>query len=287
MHPNQNIIQTIRERCSRRSFTSQLVEPGKLEALSTCFADRRGPYGGRARFLILDTSGWGERKINALGTYGTIQGARLFLAGIIRRGERDMEDFGFQFEQIILQATRLGLGTCWIGGIFNRTRFAEHSAISEDEVLPAVSPLGYPTQKRSLTDSLIRWSAGSAKRQPWHRLFFHGDFERALTEAEAGRYSQPLEMLRLGPSASNRQPWRVVKERGTETFHLYLRRSRGYDKLIQAVDLQRIDMGIAMSHLELTARELGLSGQWERMPSLSILPPDRTEYIGTWVDMTA
>ena len=58
---------------------------------------------------------------------------------------------------------------------------------------------------------------------------------------------------------------------------------KGYDKLIKAVDLQRLDMGIAMSHFELTARELGLSGRWENIPpGLSPLP-ERTEYVWSWI----
>jgi len=280
---SRSIIEIIRERSSRRSYTPQPVEAEKLRALTDFFAALKGPFGGEARFVILDTTDWGEGKINALGTYGTIQGAKLFIVGIIRRGEHDMEDFGYQFEKIILRATDLGLGTCWIGGIFNRSRFADKAGVREDEVLPAISPLGYPTQKRTVTDSIIRWSAGSRNRRPWHQLFFHGSFEMALTTATAGRYFEPLEMLRLGPSASNRQPWRVVKEQGRDIFHLYLRRSKGYGKLIKAVDLQCIDMGIAMSHFELTARELGLGGRWEKMPpSLSPLP-ERTEYVRSWI----
>jgi nitroreductase len=280
---SRGIIGIIKERSSRRSYTPQPVEAEKLGALRDSFTALEGPFGGKARFVILDTAGWGERKINALGTYGTMQGAKLFIAGIIRRSAHDMEDFGYQFEKVILRATALGLGTCWIGGIFNRSRFADKAGVREDEVLPAISPLGYPTPKRSVIDSLIRWSAGSRNRRPWCQIFFHGSFEMALPEGAAGRYFDPLEMLRLGPSASNRQPWRVIKEQGRDIFHLYLRRSKGYDKLIKAVDLQRMDMGIAMSHFELTARELGLSGQWEeRAPSLSSLP-DGTEYVRSWI----
>lgn len=90
-------------------------------------------------------------------------------------------------------------------------------------------------------------------------------------------------MVRLGPSASNRQPWRVVRQERSDSFHFYLRRSKGYDKLIKAVDLQRLGLGIAMSHFELTARELSLSGRWERRPpSLSPLP-ERTEYVQSWI----
>jgi nitroreductase len=213
---SRSIIQIIKERCSRRSYTSLPVEAEKLGALSDFFAAVEGPFGGKARFLILDTTGWGEGRFNALGTYGTMQGTRLFIAGLIRPSEHDMEDFGYQFEKIILRATDVGLGTCWIGGIFNRSRFADKAGVREDEILPAISPLGYPTPKRSVTDSIIRWAASSRNRRPWGQLFFHGSFEMALPEGAAGCYRDPLEMLRLGPSASNRQPWRVVKEEGVD-----------------------------------------------------------------------
>ena len=225
MEYSRSIIEIIKERSSRRSYTPQPVKAEKLGALRDFFVALKEPFGGGARFVILDTTGWGEGKINVLGTYGTIQGARLFIAGIIRRGEHDMEDFGYEFEKIILRATDLGLGTCWIGGIFNRSRFADKAGVREDEVLPAISPLGYATQKRSVADSIVRWSAGSRNRRPWRQLFFHGSFEMALPAGSAGRYADPLEMLRLGPSASNRQPWRVVKESGRDIFHFYLRRS--------------------------------------------------------------
>lgn len=286
MEYSRSIIEIIQERSSRRSYTPQPVETEKLGMLRDSFATLEGPFGGKARFVILDTTGWGEGKINALGTYGTIQGASLFIVGILRRNEHDMEDFGYQFEKIILRATDLGLGTCWIGGIFNRSRFAGKSGVREDEVLPAISPLGYATPKRSVADSVIRWSAGSRNRRPWRELFFHGSFDLALPDGAAGRYLDPLEMLRLGPSASNRQPWRVVREQGRDLFHFYLRRSKGYDKLIKAVDLQRLDMGIAMSHFELTARELGLGGRWVNMPPSLDPLPERTEYVQSWIDHT-
>jgi nitroreductase len=282
MEYSSSILEVIRRRSSQRSYTPQPVEAEKLRALSDFAAAQEGPFGRKTRVVILDTAGWGEGKLNALGTYGTMQGTRLFLVGIIGRGEHDMEDFGYQFEKVILRATDLGLGTCWIGGIFNRSRFADRAGIHENEVLPAVSPLGYPTRRRSLTDSLIRWSAGASNRRPWHELFFLGSFETPLPQQSAGRYLDPMEMLRLGPSASNRQPWRVVKQQGRDVFHLCLRRSKGYDKLIRAVDLQRIDMGIAMSHFELTARELGLGGRWEQMAPCSSFLPERTEYIQSW-----
>ena len=40
-------------------------------------------------------------------------------------------------------------------------------------------------------------------------------FAEPLTEEEAGDYQFPLEMLRLAPSAVNKQPWRVVADERT------------------------------------------------------------------------
>ena len=74
----------------------------------------------------------------------------------------------------------------------------------------------------------------------------------------------------------------MVKELGEDRFHFYLRRSPGYDQLIKAVDLQRLDIGIAMSHFALAARELGLTGRWQPAPSLAPLP-ERTEYVQSWM----
>jgi hypothetical protein len=86
------------------------VEAQKLGALTDFFTALEAPFGGKARFVILDTTGWGEGKINALGTYGTIQGARLFIVGIIRRGEHDMEDFGYDKLIKAVDLQRLDLG---------------------------------------------------------------------------------------------------------------------------------------------------------------------------------
>ena len=57
----------------------------------------------------------------------------------------------------------------------------------------------------------------------------------------------------------------------------------GYDKLIKAVDLQRLDLGIAMSHFELTAWELGLVGRWVNQPPSMGSLPERIEYVQTWI----
>jgi hypothetical protein len=116
----------------------------------------------------------------------------------------------------------------------------------------------------------------------WKYLFFDGVWDSPLEKSAAGHYEIPLAMVRPAPSSMNKQPWRIVKDKGA--FHFYLQRSPGYKMMTSAADLQRIDMGIAMCHFELTARELALDGEWAEIESWQAKPsPKRAEYIVSWV----
>jgi hypothetical protein len=117
-------------------------------------------------------------------------------------------------------------------------------------------------------------------------LFFNQSFDHSLSREGLGEYRLPLEMVRLGPSASNKQPWRILKDENA--FHFYLQRTPGYQesfvmKIVTVADLQRIDMGIAMCHFEVTARELGLNGHWAFREPEIVKPDAITEYTASWV----
>jgi hypothetical protein len=62
----------------------------------------------------------------------------------------------------------------------------------------------------------------------------------------------------MAPSATNKQPWRIVRDGAA--WHFYLRRTKGYGKgsalftVLRIADLQRVDLGIAIRHFELVAR---------------------------------
>jgi len=93
-------------------------------------------------------------------------------------------------------------------------------------------------------------------------------------------------MVRIGPSASNKQPWRVVRD--ANAWHFYLHRTPGYRRgffqvLLDLVDLQRIDLGIAMCHFESSAREAGLQGEWVVDEPPIVKPDGLTEYSASWV----
>jgi hypothetical protein len=69
--------------------------------------------------------------------------------------------------------------------------------------------------------------------------------------------------VRLGPSATNGQPWRIAKEPDLPVFHL------GLAGPAPQRSARRLDAGIAMCHFALMAAELGLPGAWAA-PGVSI-----------------
>jgi len=265
-------------RRSCRTFSPEPVEADKIEALKRFLAgNRQGPFGATLRFELFDFGAMSKEAIRACGTYGVIRSARRFIVGAVEKKTGALEDFGYGMERNILHAQSLGLSTCWLGGTFKRTGFSERIGLRKNEVLPAVAPVGYAANRRSIVDRVLRMSAGSDRRKPWADLFFDREL-RTLSECDAGPYKLVLECLRLAPSAVNKQPWCIMKD-GTR-YHFYLERSLGYSGEYGEIQLQNVDMGIAMCHFEFSARELGLEGSW--LSENPGLPSKTWEYIATW-----
>jgi nitroreductase len=285
----QPITQIIEQRFSCRTYRDVPIETRTREQLEQFLsAPASGPFATPLRFKLLAATATDASALRGLGTYGFIRGATGFIVGAVSEGDRNLEDFGHRMEEIILFATALGLGTCWLGGTFTKSAFADRMGVHDGEVLPAVAATGYISNQRGLVDRLIRRQAEGTTRRPWEQLFSDRRFAAPLSREAAGAYAVPLEMVRLGPSASNKQPWRIIQD--GPAWHFYVQRTPGYRdrnrQLFQVADMQRIDMGIAMSHFELTTRELGLDGQWI-LDEPNIEKPDTlTEYTASWVVTT-
>jgi hypothetical protein len=279
-----SMIDLMKARFSCRTYTGEPLPAAAREELARA-AGRMltGPFGSALRFVLEAAEPGDDSALKRLGTYGTIRGASAFLIGTARRGDLYLEDFGYAMEELILKATALDAGTVWIGGFFTRGTFARRIDAARGERIPAVAAVGMIGDRAAAEAGLIRRAAGGSRRKPWETLFFDRELGRPLSPEEAGPYRVPLEMVRIAPSASNRQPWRVVKV--GDAFHFYLQRTPNYPPgkfLLRLEDLQRVDMGIAMCHFELAAEELGLAGSWRiRTPGLA-LPDQRTEYSVTW-----
>lgn len=277
----ESIIETIQIRHSVRNYNNRVIEKEKIrQILEYIDSNRKGPLGSPVRFQIIDGTAYNKDELKELGTYGLIKGPRLFIAGTVNRSQYAMEDYGYCMEKNILLATSMGLGTCWLGGTLNRSTFARKLKISGDEIIPAVTPIGYPGDKNSLIGHATSLLVGAKKRKGVEEIFFDGSMNQPLDLKECGKYAAVLESVRWAPSAGNMQPWRIIKRE--DAFHFYLKENSLYNNHsgFQGIKLQNIDMGIAMAHFDLAAAELGLKGKWEM--SEPMMNPRNLKYIVTF-----
>jgi hypothetical protein len=287
MYFSAAITEIIRKRFSCRKYLNKPIDKPKQQSLlDACAGVKFGPLGSELRFTLIASNERESTALKGLGTYGFIKNPAGFLVGTVRSGKKDLEDFGYCLEKLVLLATDLDLGTCWLGGSFTKRKFYRKISAADKDVMPAVvscGPIEDPVLARKM---FIRRAAGSFSRLGPGQLFFDASFGTALSKDGAGTYDLPLEMVRMGPSASNKQPWRIVRDQNK--WHFFLQRTKGYPpliaaKLLKIADIQRVDMGIAMCHFELTARELGMHGRWVIEPPVLKIPDESTEYSITWI----
>ncbi|MDI6741376.1 MAG: nitroreductase family protein [Smithella sp.] len=280
---NKPVTDIIRQRKSIRSYMDKPIEEEKINTLKKFLSTNTiGPLETKSRFIFITAAAQDKKSLKGLITYGMIKNPMGFIIGSVENAPYNLEDFGYLMEKNILKATDLGLGTCWLGGTFSSSRFAQKIALQNNEILPAVTPVGYAISKINAIDSVIRNASGANNRKPWSSLFLKDD--KPLSMEEAGHYATPLEMVRLAPSANNFQPWRIIKDSLSNTYHFYMKRNPGLKQFFfMKADLQRVDIGIAMCHFALTAEEKGLTGVWTiRNPKLKGMA-NKLYYTATWI----
>lgn len=271
-----NIGEAAMKRKSMRTYKEEPISQKLRQKLMNYIENVKAPFNTKIRFKIIDMDNISSDV--KLGTYGVIKGAKTFICSAVEKEDRYEENLGYVFEKIILYATTLGLGTCWLGGTFKRGEFGKAMELKESEFMPTITPIGYAKENRSLLDSFMVIAAGSKNRKDWNELFFDKSFDKVITREELGSLKEAFEMVRIAPSASNKQPWRIVKN--GNNFHFFITRNKGYGKALN-FDIQRLDIGIAMCHFESTLNELGFLGKWnDDNPNLTTT--ENTEYIITY-----
>jgi len=275
----------IDRRYSCRTYLERPISPVDRDALTGFMATKTaGPLGSAVRSGLIAATPDDSSALRRLGTYGLIKGATGYIVGAVRKGPNDLEDYGYVLEEVILQATALGIGTCWLGGTFTRSSFTSRfGGVGRDETIPAVVSAGYPGDDGGV--ARIHEREEGTRRFPPGELFFEGDWGVPLSLERADGYADALAAVRMGPSATNKQPWRIV--RGVGDWHFLLQRTKGYGKgspvfrALRIADLQRVDLGIAMCHFALVARESGLEGHWV-VDDPGLVLPASVEYAATW-----
>ena len=261
---SHSIKDTIRKRKSIRTFDGRKITAEDKTKLEEIIKTAYNPFGVPVDFMLLDAN---ESGLSS----PVIVGCELYLAAKVKRVKHYELAFGYSFEKVCLFAHTLGLGTVMLAASLNRSAFEKAINVQADEVMPAASPVGYPANKKSIRDSLMRKGLKADERLPFEKLFFENDFSHSISSSNT--FSDSLQMARLAPSAGNKQPWRAVAIDNTVHFYEYKTM-----KDSPLGDIQKVDIGIALSHFDLTEKENGHSGHFAELePQLDL--PENTHYI--------
>lgn len=248
--PAEKWFSAVKKRSSRRQYYEKIIEKRKLKHLEEFIAELNEEFSSINIRLIRKAVD--DVFTGIVGNYGKISGAPAYIAFIGQKdGEHVEEKIGYAGESVILEATSMGLGTCWISGSFNSKEVHSDIELKEGEKIFAISPLGYPEDKPTLSERILKAVVSSKKRLPLEELVLNEvdpDWPNWIKNA--------LEAARLAPSAMNRQPWRFKVEDDAITVLL-----KG--KNVDPKKSKRMDCGIAMLHLEIGAAKEGKSGKWE------------------------
>jgi hypothetical protein len=240
--------QAIPKRVSRRFYDGRPLAPEILEQLRRVCSDFR-PFPG-ARAVLLNNPP--SELFRSLGPFGRISRVPCAVVFIGDKSSPDMPvAVGYTGEGIMLEATALGLSTCWVGGFFNPSVAASLAKIAENETIPAITPIGYTGEESTLSEKLMKGFARGHKRKPLAKL------TTEMAESAWPEWTKKaLEAARLAPSAVNRQPWRFrIQSDSITVFE---------DRLTPGYNIsKRLDCGIAMMHIEAAARSSGINGRWE------------------------
>jgi len=244
----------ISKRRSIRQYEPKPVEAVSLEAMRRVCAEFR-PFQSARAVLVADPSEDIFRGIP--GGYGKVSGARALVAFIGNMQSPDVQvALGYAGEGVILEATALGLATCWVGGFFWPKRAAAIAQVAPNERVLAVTPIGYAREGSSLQEKAM-----SRFGRNWQRRSL-GDLVAGLEEKDWPAWIKAaLEAARLAPSAMNRQPWRFQVDNSSITVSA--------DSVVNPtmVVSKRLDCGIAMLHVEVGALASGVKGSWELLKS--------------------
>lgn len=265
---NKSINDIIKTRHSVRTYENSELSSDvikKIEVYLEEINSSKGLFGEKIRVNLVKKND-GDKEIK-LGTYGVIKGANYYLTAAYDKSENGLYDLGYLFEKVVLFCTSIDLGTVWLGGTFNKGKFAKAIELKESEALPIVSPVGIEAEKKSFIAKMF--GGNTNKRNEFSSIFFKENFDTPLSFGEASEYGQVLENVRLAPSAMNKQPWRIVKE--GKNYHIY---NEG------KMEMSQIDIGIALCHFELSVKEKGLNGEFK---VLSDKNNDKFKYVISWI----
>jgi nitroreductase len=217
-------------RHSRRKYVPKALEPPVAETLRASLAKLHD--GGKTDIRLV--VGNGDAFAGFRKSYGMFSGVRNYF--VLIGNPTDMvehERLGYYGQRLVLQATAFGLGTCWVGGTFDRTSCPVKLPAGTNII--CVITVGEVPEKHSAREKLIS-SLVHRKSKTIEQMMV------ADTEPPDW-FLAGMKAVQLAPSAVNRQPVTFTYRDGTVTASVQDIAGEGF----------ALDLGIAKLHFELGA----------------------------------
>ena len=236
----------IEQRTSRRTFKNERIEPHKATQIKNLIDNINKESGLNIQFV--ENGGLFLNGFKA--SYGLISGkpSLIALAGNINDQERKQKS-GYYGEFILLECVSLGLGTCWIGGSYDREKCIQSINMGENDELICVIAVGNVAQHKTIKELLVS-QIGKAK-QSFDELLLDKDSTPPLWIANG------IEAARFAPSAANGKP----------IGYRYKNNQLSVFTAKKNHDAEEIDLGISMAHFQLGALQGSKEGTWSKSES--------------------
>jgi nitroreductase len=232
-------------RHSQRKYSGEVPSDEVTRRIEEVCTEFR-PFSGARAVLVREPAN--EVFKGAVGPYILrVTEAPYYIAFIANMSKPNIQAItGYLGEGVILEATSLGLNTCWVGGFFRRNAVLKQIDVYDDERVLAITPVGYSKEK----PDRVGVSSKQYRRKSLDSLIVSGKM------SDNKWIESALEAARIAPSAANRQPWRFQISSDSVTVLANSRRE-GFGVS------RKLDCGIAMLHLELGALAADSKGSWE------------------------
>ena len=228
--------EAIKIRRSRRKYIPEPLEPSAAARLQELIDEYNGKENLDIRLVVDNGDAFGGLR----KSYGMFSGVRNYIGLIGNDADTIyLEKLGYYGELLILRATALGLGTCWVGGTFHRSSCP--FGLAEGEKVICVISVGRVPEALSLKEKFI-YKLTHRKTKSAEQMY---KSDIAVPEW----FLSGMEAVQAAPSAVNRQPVMFEYKDGAVTASVEDIAGEGFT----------IDLGIAKLHFELGAG----GGKWE------------------------
>ncbi|MCL1811281.1 MAG: nitroreductase family protein [Methanomassiliicoccaceae archaeon] len=227
------------KRRSVRKYLDKHIEQSKLDLLERAISLLNEESGLRIELI---------EKTDAFNSFKTFmfKNVRSLIAVKGRTDDPDLyEKCGYYGEQIVLEATAMGLGTCWVAALSFNSKSASLN-VKDDETLVCGIPVGYGTEGMS--------ESTKVPLAPHRKTRSVSEFLKGNTDVPEW-VTSAMKAVQFAPSARNSQKTRFT----------YMGETLSAE--ISSGKLNMVDLGITKLHFELAAGgkfSLGTPGKFEK-----------------------